>query len=134
MTDPRELGAPTVCKCCAGVESHSEPVDGPARPAMDDDECEGSGAVGKDEEVRAAHVADDLGGSFIAKEAARSRCRRFIKRMRGSGSFDDSGDEMVVDGSSVGAGTGAGTYGIESDSCAGAPVSCESKHPREIGA
>eukprot|EP00965_Chrysotila_dentata_P051194 1696584-Pleurochrysis_carterae.AAC.1 len=50
--------------------------------------------------------------------------------MRGSGSFEES--EAAVDGRSAGAGTGAGMYGVESDSCSGAPVSCESRHLREI--
>eukprot|EP00965_Chrysotila_dentata_P169777 5604056-Pleurochrysis_carterae.AAC.1 len=54
--------------------------------------------------------------------------------MRGSGSLEKSGDETAVDGSSAGVGAGAGMYGVESDSCSGAPVSCESRHLREIGA
>eukprot|EP00965_Chrysotila_dentata_P160657 5305042-Pleurochrysis_carterae.AAC.1 len=38
MTDPREPSVPTVRKCCAGVGSHSEPVDDPAMPATADNE------------------------------------------------------------------------------------------------
>eukprot|EP00965_Chrysotila_dentata_P048856 1621029-Pleurochrysis_carterae.AAC.1 len=54
--------------------------------------------------------------------------------MRGSGSLEESGDEAAVDGSSAGAGTGAGMYGVESGSCSGAPVSRESRRRREMGA
>eukprot|EP00965_Chrysotila_dentata_P045131 1499389-Pleurochrysis_carterae.AAC.2 len=55
--------------------------------------------------------------------------------MRGSGSPpEESGNEVTVDWGSAGAGTGAGMYGVESDSCLGAPVSRESRRLREIGA